>query len=375
MHINIIDPGMRTYAGHHCDINTRVARELISRDHKVTIYANRSFRPKQKDLDLRIEPTFAANPYSLRGNRKGILRFFKFNKDRTVDEKHLADELAGIESADALFFPTLFPYQLQGLCRSPKDLPPTFLVMHNEPGWRDPAGEELWRKAFEASVPFAQSLHFGVLENELFLEFERLLPTAEVRLAKFPIPHDGVTPRRRTALSTVGILGHQRHTKGLGRLQGNVNRLTQLGFRVIVQDSHEMPLDDLLPGNPAVSRHGYVAALPALINECDALLLDYDTEMYRRGGSGIAWEAIACGVPLIAPAGTTMSVLIDKYRCGIKFGQGDREGAFRALEKARENYGELAGNALRASENFRSLHGTARFVDYLLAQINAVKSG
>jgi hypothetical protein len=321
-------------------------------------------------VDLRIEPLFAANPYSFRGTRKGIGRYFRYNKDLHAGEKQFADELAKIEPAGALFFPTLFPYQLQGLCRSPNNLPPTFLVMHNAPAWHNPAGEELWRKAFEASVPFARGLRFGVFENELFLEFERLLPAGEMTLTRFPIPHDGVTPRPRTELSIVGILGHQRSTKGLGRLQSNVERLTQLGFRVIVQDSHETSLQELSPGNPAVSRYGYIDELPSLINECDALLLDYDTEMYRRGGSGIAWEAIACGVPLIVPTGTTMSMLVEKYRCGLKFGQSDREGAFRALQKARENYVELAGNALLASKKFRSMHGTARFVDYLLAHIN-----
>jgi glycosyltransferase involved in cell wall biosynthesis len=370
VHINIVDPGMRTYAGHHCDINTRIARQLIGRGHQVTIYANRSFRPKQKDTDLRIEPIFSANPYSFRGNRKRLRGYFKYFTDRHLGEKHFANELAKIEPADALFFPTLFPYQLHGLCLSSKELPPTFLVMHNAPEWNNSAGEELWRKAFEASLPFARSLHFGVFETELFLEFERLLPAGAMKLARFPIPHDGVAPRRRTELSVVGILGHQRHTKGLDRLQSNVDRLTQLGFRVIVQDSHERSLEELSLGNPAVSAYGYIDELPSIISECDALLLDYDTEMYRRGGSGIAWEAIACGVPLVVPAGTTMSMLVDKYQCGLKFGQSDREDTFRALQKARENYVELAGNALLASERFRSEHGTAKLIDYLLAQMN-----
>jgi hypothetical protein len=120
LHINVIDPGMRTYAGHHCDINTRVARELISRGHSVTIYANQSFRPKQKDMDLRIEAIFAANPYSLRGIPKGIGRYFKNNKNFHASAQQFANELAHIEPAGALLFPTLFPYQLHGLCRSPK---------------------------------------------------------------------------------------------------------------------------------------------------------------------------------------------------------------------------------------------------------------
>jgi Glycosyltransferase len=210
----------------------------------------------------------------------------------------------------------------------------------------------------------------GVFENELFLEFERLLPAGEFKLTKFPIPHDGVAPRRRTALATVGILGHQRHTKGLGRLQQNVDRIAQLGFRVIVQDSQETSVEELASGNPAVSRYGYIDELPSLINECDALLLDYDTEMYRRGGSGIAWEAIASGVPLIVPNGTTMSMLVENYQCGLKFAQNDPEAPFRALQKARESYDELAGNALQASEKFRSIHGTKKFVDFMLARIS-----
>ena len=371
MHINIIDPGMRTYAGHHCDINARVARELISRGHSVTIYANQSFRPKQKDLDLRIEAIFAANPYALRGIPKGIGRYFRNNKDFDVSAKQFADELAQVEPAGALLFPTLFPYQLYGLCRSLKELPPVFLVMHNAPGWRGPFGEELWRKAFDASMPFARNLHLGVFENELFPEFERLLPAGALKLTRFPIPHDGMPPRRRTALSTVGILGHQRSTKGLERLQQNVDRITRLGFRVIVQNSQETPLEELASGNPAVSHYGYIDELPSLINECDALLLDYDTEMYRRGGSGIAWEAVACGVPLIVPDGTTMSMLVEHYRCGLKFGQDDAEAPFKALQEAKENYDELAGNVLQASEKFRSIHGTKKFVDFLLARISS----
>ena len=369
MHFNIIDPGMRTYAGHHCDINIRVARELVSRGHGVTIHANQSFRSRPKDADLRIENTFSANPYSLRGMPGGLGRYFNRSKDFEQSAEQFAAELRAVEPAGCWLFPTLFPYQLYGLCRLPDPPPPTFLVIHNMPGWTHPFGEDLWRKAFRAGTAYASKLHPGVFEYNLFLDFERLLSASGPKLSLFPIPHDGMAPRPRSKLATVGILGHQRNTKGLERLQQNVETIVRLGFRVIVQDSQENLSDSLSVESPFVSLHGYVDDLPALINECDALFLDYDTEMYRGGGSGIAWEAIACGVPLVVPNGTTMSMLVENHHCGVKFAHNDPDDRFRALASARQNYAELARNAARASKDFGALHGTRKFVDFLLDRI------
>ncbi len=369
MHFNIIDPGMRTYAGHHCDINIRVARELAGRGHSVAIHANRSFRPRPRDADLKIEPIFSANPYSLRGIPRGIRRYFNRSKGFERSAAQFATELQGIEPATAWLLPTLFPYQLYGMCQLPGTLPPVFMVIHNMPGWNNPFGEELWCEALRAATPHAGKLHLGVFESNLIPDFERLLPASGPKLSRFPIPHDGLAPRPRTTLSTVGILGHQRNTKGLERLRQNVETIVKLGFRVIVQDSQENLEDIFKVQSPSVTLHGYVDELPRLITQCDALFLDYDTQMYRSGGSGIAWESIACGVPLVVPDGTTMSMLVEKYHCGVKFAQSDSDDRFRALAAARRDYPELARNAEQASKAFGEQHGTAKFVDFLLERI------
>jgi glycosyltransferase involved in cell wall biosynthesis len=369
LHFNIIDPGMRTYAGHHCDINTRVAREIVSRGHGVSIYVNRFFSPRPRDAELDIRPVFSANPYSVRGIPRGLGRIFDRGKGFERSAGQFAVELQQAGPAEAWLLPTLFPYQLYGLCRSPVSLPPSFLVMHNAPGWNGFFGEELWRKALEASRLHASRLHMGVFEKNLFLDFERLLPASGPSLHPFPIPHDGVAPRPRKALSTVGILGHQRNTKGLERLRQNVETIVKLGFKVIVQDSQENLADIFNVQSPSVTLHGYVDDLPLLVDQCDALFLDYDTQMYRNSGSGIAWEAIACGVPLVVPHGTTMSLLVETHGCGVKFAQCDPDDRFRALTVARRNYAELARNAAQASREYGLRHGTAKFVEFLLERI------
>jgi glycosyltransferase involved in cell wall biosynthesis len=301
---------------------------------------------------------------------KGLRKLVRSAKYFEESSQVFATELRRIEFGDVLLWTTLFPYQLRGLGLLGPDLPKSFLFFHNAPGWGHPFGEELWHKAFQSLPPSASRLHFGVFEPELFLEVERLLPLGEFRLERFPIPHDGAPPRQRAALGTVGILGHQRETKGLQRLRENVERITQMGFRVIVQDSQEAVMDEVTAGIDGALRFGYVDDLPALVSQCDALFLDYDTRMYRFSGSGIAWEAVASGVPLVVPAGTTMSRLVEGYGLGARFSAADPEDRFSALSRVKARFREFSENAMKAATAFRSRNGTARFVDSVIQGIS-----
>ena len=64
MKINLIDPGLSHKAGHHYDIDLRIASELINLGHEITIYSNLKYIQDGKlSKGIKIVPIFSISPY------------------------------------------------------------------------------------------------------------------------------------------------------------------------------------------------------------------------------------------------------------------------------------------------------------------------
>lgn len=363
--VNIIDPGMFQYAGHPYDINRRLAIKLMENNCEVTVYSHRSFAKRAADSQINICPLFEHSPYMVSERQLSpvsnspSLSVFHFAANAFIRE------LDNVKPADVNVFPTLFSYQLMaiGLCK--KGLSNVFGMLHKSPSHYKPDGKTLWSLAQLGAVNKAKSLTLGVLEPELFLEYEAIL-TSGYELEIFPIPHDGTRSEGvKKIMKTIGLLGHQHDRKGLSHIKSTINNLLNMGFNVIVQDSGNS-LAKTNYSHPRLKIIGYVESIGDLIQECDVIFLDYDPNIYRFQGSGIAWEAIASGIPIIVPRGTSMSRWVHDYNCGETFCSSSEEIKFRCFKKIKEFYPEYAKACKSASEKYHRYHGTQRLVDRLL---------
>lgn len=367
--INIIDPCMITNAGHHADINTRLARELIRRGHKPVIYANKKYESKLADIDVR--PVLSHNAYDI------VPRMAEQTANNSpVNVFHGASaifegELSRIKPGALTVFPSIFAYQLYAISSPRLSMGAVIGGLHNQPNYNNPNGDVFWKMALIRAGSKSSSLKLGVFESELLLEYERILPSNALEIAVFPIPYDGADPAKRSdRLEMVGLLGHQRVEKGLGNIFDVVNKCLALGLHVTLQDSSEK-LQKLMTPNARVNIFGYVESMGSLIAQCDVTLLDYSSEIYRFSGSGIAWESLASGVPVLAPKGTSMSSMLRAYDTGATFCAADPNFKFKALEAMRLDYKSHAARAHAAQQRFKEKNGIKRFVDLVTKGLQA----
>lgn len=362
--INIVDPAMHNYAGHFADINIRVARLLAARGFDVMLYVHQRFI--SKNPELRIQPHFSLNPYSLK-KRISLLRFFNGSlKTQELAAASFSREMSSVRGAALTLLPSAFPYQIVALASSKKSLGKTVFCIHGPPDESGTQGRENWRQALKAIAARPEVFSIGVFEPELLLPFERLQGHEKQRIELFPIPHDGFRGGvKPPVLSLAGLIGHQRETKGLANLQVTVDTLLKCGLNVLLQDSSELTKHALAPSTK-LRVLGYVENMGNLFQNLDAVVLNYDADYYRYRGSGIAWESIASGVPVVAPAGTSISRLLRDYSCGATFVSGDLQSLERAILQMKHNFPEHLAKSSFASMRYLSSHGTAKFVDQIL---------
>lgn len=354
---------MMNYAGHHAEINFKLARELRRRGYLVTIFANKKFVAKQADVDVR--PHFTHNPYAHLGKMGDALPDnLPFNVFEGLSRTFVR-ELRSIEAADMSLLTSMFAYQLHAVAAADLEMGRIVGIIHNQPDFQDEDGALYWRQAFIKSRLIHAQLRLGILEPELLLEYESLLPGNKLEIEEFPIPHDGSDAGvLGDQLLTVGLLGHQRDDKGLKSLSSVVMTSVKRGFNVLVQDSADW-LKAKIGTSKAVRYAPYVEDFGALIRECNVTLLDYSPEVYRFSGSGIAWESIASGVPVIGPKGSTISRLLRRYDTGATFSPSDPMSKFEVLEDMRANYTSYLHRAALARQKYKERNGTERFVNLI----------
>jgi glycosyltransferase involved in cell wall biosynthesis len=104
-----------------------------------------------------------------------------------------------------------------------------------------------------------------------------------------------------------------------------------------------------------------------LFEQSSVVLLGYDANSYRHALSGVLWEAIAAGRPLILPADTYVERDARAWRAN--YAAIDSSSAERIAERV---VATLEGglldhdHAFRAAEKFRAVNGVEKFVEQLL---------
>jgi len=353
------------WAGHHADINLRVARELQNRGHQVKTFADERF-PKN-DSQIQIEPLTKRYPYDI-ATQIGQIDSINSQINALLTESKLFVEiLKKVDAADITIFPTLFDYQLLSLSSGGQHLGKIVGCLHADPNKFNAHGSTLWRIALD-SICTLGNIKLGCFEPLLKARFESLFPSTGILLEEFPIPHDGGSvARSEGALITVGILGNQRPDKGIRSIPSLALTINRLGLKVIIQDSSPHSNIKVTGRNPNIEIVGYVENIGEVVKRCSVVLLNYDVNVYQTIGSGIAWEALASGVPILAPQGTTMANLISQFSCGEVFNSTESKSIDSMLSLMQKNYQHYLDDSQKAQDKYHRIHGTTRFADYILS--------
>ncbi|MFM1903114.1 MAG: hypothetical protein RLZZ440_1014 [Planctomycetota bacterium] len=237
-----------------------------------------------------------------------------------------------------------------------------------------------YRHASRMLTPaFAPRFRFAAYDPSVAAAYQFLLGRP-VRV--FPAPLGPTRPSRdrsATLRPTIAFLGEQRLEKGLARIPGIVRELLARhdSIRILVHNSWQEPR----PENAALqalaaadSRLEVVlGATPAarwdqMLEATDLLVLPYESSVYATAISGTAIEATACGIPLVAPQGTTMERLMQGYGMpGVVCPTSAPPDVVAAVGEVLANYPAFAQRAAAAGRRWQETAGAGQLVRAILA--------
>ena len=361
MRISLLDPALVSLAGHHLEWNLKIVDELTSLGHRVEVFAHVSVERK------------VVESFSGRASVSPLFKVFPYLNPSTIDPiagelavfldgaAALANDLRLIGECDLWFWSSLFAPQLYA-CSLTAPAARISGCIHIEPSYRTVNGRMWWRYAFLAAQSSNLRANIGVTGPLLQKEYAPL--TATGRIERFPVAVDGApTGIRKTRLARLGLFGHQRARKGATLIPALVPRLLQDGFQVVVHDSGNKVR---LGSAPGLTVLGYVPSLAEEIAKCDLVISPCDPTAYRLMGSGIVWDAIASGVPVIVPSGTAPSLLVEETGAGRLSSAVSVEAICDAIIDVQQNYEQISIAAFEASRRWHTTQGVKLHVAAML---------
>lgn len=369
MKIHVMDPGLKTAGGHEQDWDRRIANYLAASGHDVAVYAHAQAQPaalRGFDTAVTVKRLFSINPYLAGEFYDPICGDIQ---RQLVGAMTIAKELRSVERADLWIWPTAFAYQLRGCALTDTDAAMSF-CLHTPPEielrlfeWTESGA--WWRMAAKSLQGANRRIAaIGSIEDECLSSFLPFI--GELGPQHLPLPFDG-TPSRRMQLKTVGILGTYRDDQGSSLIGSLITRCLQAGFKILVQAERVVP--PALKGNPDVTVAGYDGSFPSKVERCDLVVVPYRADKYSGGrGSGVVWQAIASGVPCVAPRYSTPGRTLAGIGSATFFSGLSVAAVFEAIREAQSAYSSLAEAALRGAMEFRKGNSLARFVDAILPE-------
>lgn len=365
MRVNLLDPGLTGQAGHHFDLDLKLARWIAGRGHETRVYAHSKVTGAVRDAFSSVatlEPLFRTDPY-----------VHPYSQDRYAGElityqgqwQLLSKDLENLQEADVWLWPTITASMLRA-CATIKTKAQVAGCVHAPAVSEEyPNGTIWWRAALLAAEGASLRLRLGTIEPEQ--RYEYLPLTTDGAFLLLPSYLEGVqAPAPRERLEKIGFFGHQRGEKGASLIPALVGPLVSSGYQLVVQDSSELvALQDRI----GLSVMGFLPDLAEQIALCDLVVLPYQPLRYRRRGSGILMQALASGVPAVVPFDTAPGRLIDQTGAGTQFVDLQAGQVLTAIEQLRKDYPTIAMAAYEASLLWKARHGLQRFAKALIEGI------
>ena len=380
----LLDPALRDRLGHHQDAAKCLLAEATAMGLPCMILGNQEAEPDALGLPVWRHFRVAGYAISKEANRG------KSNENRTLKQNQiLFQDLCRLPTAlfcrdDLLLFPAVTRNQILGICQWIAQLsdqgatsPRIAVCLMFPPDWltspTNTDAEAIYRQAIACIDPAAQVV--WICETAALAEvFEPLIGCRPIvlplvilpdrkGLAPAPTPAPAPAPAPATmeghllpAEPMVSVLGHTKAEKGSLMVPEVAERVVQMRprARFTVQATsrsaqHEDALIEacqaLRPAPTIVRGSVEQKSFVRLLHETDLMLLPYDAESYGPRGSGLAIQATALGIPLVAPAGCAFADTAAHEDRAVLFASHDPESIAMAVVTALDRLGALKENA------------------------------
>jgi hypothetical protein len=395
MALVILDPNLEGEAGHHLAYDMAIARAARARGEAVTIIAHRRYAGSGID-GVRILPHFSASTYHTMHDDPvtGAMDDWRAFNDLLQAELALLPR-PEFRPSDAVLVPTATENHLAGYIGWMKTFDPLeaplFLLHLMFPSGItvDAAGKEVvedplralfYRLADRAAQEEGPPVHLFASGGQHATEFSALFrrPVAAHPLPIRPEPGPVPTERPRRALL---FAGDARVDKGVGLLPAlvpllaaahpdwtlvaHVNGNTAWGeARAAVEALQALPAT--VPGLELAGGRLSADDYLALARGVGIALFPYDPVLYRRKSSGVLWEAISLGTPVVVPAGTWLENEARYWGAGhVAYAEHSAAGIAAAFQAALPRIDELAAASAAASARYRAANGAPALIDQI----------
>jgi hypothetical protein len=197
-----------------------------------------------------------------------------------------------------------------------------------------------------------------------------------IPVAVLPLPHVAVVPPRLRGTkspTTVAVVGHQRWDKGYQHLPQIVQHVLkshpQTRFLLHNAKPQDMPevhaeLSRLAATEPRIVMVSGPAIWSELLEAADIILCPYDPTQFIASYSSVTAHAIASGIPMVVPAGTTLSRTLNDFGAGgTAFDRFTPDAIALAVGKTLDGIAEYAQRALTGAEQWARINGPTQTVD------------
>ncbi len=401
MRFYYLDPGLKSNAGHHASTCRVVTGELRRRGIETLIAASTQLTPELA-TELGASPFFAVYTYTPQHPDPiaGWLKTFLEGVAMTTQDlarlpAPMADDVVFVNSAQPTQLMAVMTW-LNGIAAEsrprvvvefgtdagvnltrteagytleavdPRENPRSVLLRHVGQNIPPEFRRNLFLKTFDAG---ASKIH------QLLLDYE---------IGVLPLPQQtyGLARKKAQGSITIGVLGRQDFDKGYQLLpeilpallarHAEINILVhnanpddmppvQQKLREIAQSDARITLDE----GPANSTHWQ-----GLLAQSDVILCPYRSERYLACYSALAVEALANGIPIVAPEGTVPHWFVAGHKGAIvPFGTFTAPQIVDATSSAIAQYERLAVAARAAAEAWNSQDRKAQLVDSILGTL------
>ena len=400
MRVVYCDPGLQSNLGHHASSCRYISRELWARRVETRVFGHVQVDQSVK-IELGAAPHFRGFTYWISDGDPicGWLNAYLRVAQVTHDDLR---RLTGIEAGDLLYLNSGQAAQLLGLAQwaaaNPAgSIPHIVFEFGVDPGLEieinahgaklsigDPrknAKPVLFRHA-ACQIPkrLNDRFHLVTLEPNSSAAYRSLLGK-DVGL--LPMPRPAITPARCRAGKrpiTVGVLGHQRTEKGyqlmpeitrrLFEERADINVLAHNGAPLEMQDTQQ-ELRHLAASEARLRIDERLAderIWAELLEATDVVLCPYPTNRFATSYSAVAADAVANGIPIVAPRGSSMARLIADFGgAGSTFDTPDVASIVAATVRLLEHFDQHAETAARGAKQWNEINGPRQFVDSLLS--------
>lgn len=392
MTLYILDPNLAHERGHHLDWDLAVARAARAAGESVVVLAHKDFHAERLGDGIAVQRWFSHACYDIRDRDPvvGAFEDFRFFNDR------LADDLARLprhrfSAADAVWMPTVNEKHLLGFVAWIKEFdigraplfvahlmfPSGLAVTAGDTNVRivDPLAALFYGLAFRrAAGPGPEVLFFGG-GRQLALEFSALsgLPIEPHPIPLCPQPRPPAAEARQGPRTVLLYSGDLKADKGFALVPELAERLCEAypAWRVLVHANPDSgwgrileslaALEQVARRHPNLSLHARRLGrekYDALFASADCMISTYDPTVYARKSSGVLWESVALGLPVVVPQDTWLHREAALWGGGhVTYAEPTVEAIFDGFARLSADFEALAARSAEAAARYQRLNG------------------